>query len=103
MPWLNGEDLTRRRLLDRKARLRDAISGADPRIRFTDHVVANGADVLAQTDALDLEGIVSKRRDEARDVPPANDDEGRATRHAEVGERGARRRAMATASRVCRE
>jgi bifunctional non-homologous end joining protein LigD len=59
--WLDGEDLMRKRLLDRKARLRDPISGAASQIRFTDHIVGNGADVFTQADALELEGVVSKR------------------------------------------
>jgi bifunctional non-homologous end joining protein LigD len=61
LPWLNGESLARRRLLDRKALLMEAIRDAEPQIRFTDHIVGNGPDVLARADALDLEGIVSKR------------------------------------------
>jgi bifunctional non-homologous end joining protein LigD len=80
VPWLNGDDLTRRRLFDRKTLLREAIggadaqirftdhivgSGADAQIRFTDHIVGSGADVFARANALDLEGIVSKRIDSA--------------------------------------
>jgi bifunctional non-homologous end joining protein LigD len=61
LPWLNGDDLTRRRLIDRKALLDETIRGADSRMRFTDHIVGNGSDVFARADALDLEGIVSKR------------------------------------------
>jgi len=63
VPWLNGEDLTRRPLLERKTLLREGIEGCDPQIRFTDYVVADGADVFARADALDLEGIGSKRVD----------------------------------------
>jgi bifunctional non-homologous end joining protein LigD len=63
--WLNGEDLTRDHLLDRKARLREVIQCADSRIRFTEYVVAEGAEVFARADLLDLEGIVSKRVDGA--------------------------------------
>ena len=61
LPWLHGEDLTRWPLLDRKTRLRETISNSEQRIRFTDHLVGNGADVFARADALDLGGIVSKR------------------------------------------
>jgi bifunctional non-homologous end joining protein LigD len=65
LPWLIGEDLTRRRLLDRKAMLAETIKAAGSQIRFTDHIVGGGADVLSRADALDLEGIVSKRIDSA--------------------------------------
>jgi bifunctional non-homologous end joining protein LigD len=65
LPWHNGQDLTRRPLLDRKALLSETIRDAGPQIRFTDHIIGNGCDVFARADALDLEGIVSKRIDGA--------------------------------------
>jgi bifunctional non-homologous end joining protein LigD len=61
VPWLNGEDLTRRRLTDRKSLLAETIRGARTEIPFTDRIVGNGAEAFARADALDLEGIVSKR------------------------------------------
>jgi bifunctional non-homologous end joining protein LigD len=65
LPWLDGEDLTRRPLVDRKMLLHGAVKDAGPRIRFTDHIVGGGPDVFARADPLDLEGIVSKRIDSA--------------------------------------
>jgi bifunctional non-homologous end joining protein LigD len=41
--------------------LQEALRDSDPQIRFTDHIVGGGRDVFALADALDLEGIVSKR------------------------------------------
>jgi bifunctional non-homologous end joining protein LigD len=65
LPWLNGEDLTRRRLLDRKAMLAETVRDAGSRIRFTDHIVGSGTDVFARADALNREGTVSKRIESA--------------------------------------
>jgi len=65
LPWLNGVDLTGQRLLDRKQLLREGIAGSGPQIRFTDQIIGDGHDVFAQADALDLEGIVSKRSNSA--------------------------------------
>jgi bifunctional non-homologous end joining protein LigD len=64
--YLDGRDLTGARLEDRKAALAQLLaSGADRAavLRYSDHVVGAGADVLAQACRLGLPGIVSKRRD----------------------------------------
>jgi bifunctional non-homologous end joining protein LigD len=61
VPWLNGESLPRATVLNRKARLRDLVSGAAPCLRYVDHIVGNSPAVFDQASALDLEGIVSKR------------------------------------------
>jgi bifunctional non-homologous end joining protein LigD len=61
LPWLDGESLCRESVLDRKAKLGEVVADSDPRIRFTDHIVGGGPGVFAQANALDLEGIVSKR------------------------------------------
>jgi len=62
---LDGEDLRRRPLVERKAQLervlaRDAVAGV---IRYTPHIVGDGPRVLAHACALGAEGIVSKRLD----------------------------------------
>jgi bifunctional non-homologous end joining protein LigD len=63
---LDGFDLTRARLEDRKAalkRLLDAAgAGAQP-LRFSDHVVGAGPAVFSEACRLGLEGVISKRRD----------------------------------------
>jgi len=61
---LDGRDLRRLPLLERKARLR-ALLGARPPapIRYSDHAVGNGSDVFAQACRHELEGIISKRAD----------------------------------------
>jgi len=62
---LDGENLTRLKLTERKdvlARLLNE-SKPGPSLRLSDHVVGNGADMLAKACKLGLEGIVSKRGD----------------------------------------
>lgn len=62
---LDGVDLRRQPLLDRRARLMELIrsSGTGESIQFSDHIVGNGAAMFAEADRLGLEGIVSKRID----------------------------------------
>ena len=65
---VDGDELARRPLEERKARLRallaDAGDGdATGPLRYTDHVVGRGAEVFAAACRTGLEGIVSKRRD----------------------------------------
>jgi bifunctional non-homologous end joining protein LigD len=59
---LNGEDLTARPLLERKARLVALLERADhPRLRYVAHVQGGGDAFFRAVDQLGLEGIVSKR------------------------------------------
>ena len=60
-----GETLTGRPLLDRKRALLDLVGTAAARskIRYSDHVVGQGAGMFEQACRLGLEGIVSKRAD----------------------------------------
>jgi bifunctional non-homologous end joining protein LigD len=64
---LDGERLTSRPLLERKARLKALLgrlrkgSDARDRIRYADHVEGNGRAFYAQARKLGLEGIISKR------------------------------------------
>ena len=60
---LDGEDLTRLPLLERKARLEALLSGAPAGIRFSSHVIGNGAQVFEAGAKLGVEGIVSKQVD----------------------------------------
>ncbi len=62
---VEGETLTRRRLDERKEQLLRLVGkpGARSRIRYSEHVVGQGARMFAEACRLKLEGIVSKRRD----------------------------------------
>ena len=62
---LDGEDLRRRPLIERKAKLATLLED-QPRsgpLFYSDHVVGHGGDMLRQACAMHLEGIVSKRAD----------------------------------------
>jgi bifunctional non-homologous end joining protein LigD len=61
LPWLDGESLCRLSVLERKARLRELVTNLARCIQFTSHIVGTGPEVFGQANALDLEGIVSKR------------------------------------------
>jgi bifunctional non-homologous end joining protein LigD len=58
---LDGRRLTGLPLLERKAHLQKLLREGPDRLRYVDHVQGNGSAVFAQADALELEGIVSKR------------------------------------------
>jgi DNA ligase D-like protein (predicted ligase) len=60
---LDGEDLMRLPLLERKARLEALLKDAPTAIRFSDHVIGNGARMLEEAAKLGVEGIVSKQID----------------------------------------
>ena len=63
--FANGEDLRTLPLFERKERLRALLDYANvsPTIRYVEHVVGDGRQVLASARQLNLEGIVSKRLD----------------------------------------
>jgi bifunctional non-homologous end joining protein LigD len=62
---IEGETLTRRRLDERKQQLLRLVGkpGARSRIRYSEHVVGQGARMFGEACRLKLEGIVSKRSD----------------------------------------
>jgi bifunctional non-homologous end joining protein LigD len=65
---LNGERLDRLPLEERKARLRALVGSVSPnekaqRIRYADHIVGDGEQLLEHAARIGLEGIISKRRD----------------------------------------
>jgi bifunctional non-homologous end joining protein LigD len=65
---LDGEDLTRLPLDERKARLAALVERKRARpglIRYSDHVVGSGREFFALACQRGLEGIISKRRDQA--------------------------------------
>jgi DNA ligase D-like protein (predicted ligase) len=60
---LDGEDLMRQPLLERKARLAALLKDAPAAVRFSAHVVGNGAKMFEKAAKLGVEGIVSKQID----------------------------------------
>jgi DNA ligase D-like protein (predicted ligase)/DNA ligase D-like protein (predicted polymerase) len=62
---LDGRDLRRLPLVERKQRLKELLerSGVTPTIRYSDHVVGKGGSFLEAACGHRLEGIVSKRAD----------------------------------------
>jgi bifunctional non-homologous end joining protein LigD len=60
---LNGEDFSQRPQIERKAGLARLIGGAKGVIRYSDHIVGNGEQLLATFCEAGLEGVVSKKAD----------------------------------------
>ncbi|MDP8914644.1 MAG: DNA ligase D [Pseudomonadota bacterium] len=60
---LNGRDLRREPLRERRLALQELVGSSDARsvIRFSDHVVGTGRALLEAADKMGLEGIVSKK------------------------------------------
>jgi bifunctional non-homologous end joining protein LigD len=61
---LDGADLARRPLAERKAALERLLAGTGGIVRYAPHVVGGGAAVFREACRLGLEGIVSKRADQ---------------------------------------
>jgi bifunctional non-homologous end joining protein LigD len=61
--YLDGYDLKGCPLESRKEALRALLEGAEPPLRYSDHVVGGGDKFFEQACRLGLEGIISKRRD----------------------------------------
>ena len=61
--WLNGEDLRRRPLLERKATLAKLLRRAPERVVYSDHWTGDGRDLFRKVGEFGGEGIVSKRVD----------------------------------------
>jgi bifunctional non-homologous end joining protein LigD len=61
---LDDERIASRPLEERKARLQELVGrGQKGRIRYSEHVLGSGAQILQEACRLGLEGIISKRRD----------------------------------------
>src|SRR5205814_6622253 len=62
---LDGADLTGESLLARKAALKRLLEGSDQNgiVRYSDHFEISGSDMLAHACQLNLEGVISNRRD----------------------------------------
>jgi len=62
--YFDGEDLSQYSLVARKATLKRILRRpAKARIRYTDHIEAEGERLFAEMEALALEGMVCKRKD----------------------------------------
>ena len=61
--YLNGEDLRRQTLIERKEALRAVIPSKHAHIHYSNHFTEAGEDVLAHACRMGLEGIISKRTD----------------------------------------
>ncbi|WP_293881109.1 DNA ligase D [Sphingomonas sp.] len=60
---LDGEDLTKLPLLDRKVKLAQLVGGGTDRIRYSDHIVGKGEQLFSSFCEAGLEGVISKRAD----------------------------------------
>ena len=61
--WLDGEDLRRMPLIERKKRLARLVRAAKcPRLLYAQHIMQHGKSFFAEICARDLEGIVAKPR-----------------------------------------
>ena len=68
--YLDGHDLTRVPLGERKAALSSLVAKAGGKLRFADHVLGRGREIFAHARALGASGIVSKKTG-SRYPPPA--------------------------------
>jgi len=60
---LNGEDLTNRPLLERKALLAGLLDGVTGHLRYSDHILGQGEQLFESFCGAGLEGVISKRVD----------------------------------------
>ena len=63
LPYLNGYDLRKARLLDRKRALETVLAEASDVLRYSAHHQGEGAEFLVKACRLKLEGVVAKRVD----------------------------------------
>ena len=60
---LDGDDVRKRPLLERKARLAKLIAQVRDGIEFVEHIEGDGADIFRAACKLGHEGVVAKRKD----------------------------------------
>jgi ATP-dependent DNA ligase len=63
--YLDGEDVSGRPLLERKARLAALLSNVSSLLHYSDHQIGHGRAFHEKACAMSLEGIVSKRAEAA--------------------------------------
>jgi bifunctional non-homologous end joining protein LigD len=61
--WLNGKDLRQQPLMKRKEILRRVVRTQPASVLYADHFDERGVDLFQAVSAMDLEGIVAKRKD----------------------------------------
>jgi len=61
--WLNGRDLRGTPLSERKPTLRSVVPAGSTPVLYADHIDGTGTELFRSVCALDLEGIVAKRKD----------------------------------------
>ena len=66
--WLDGRDLRRLPLIERKRVLRGIVPRRRPCVQFLPHVHRRGVDLFAQVVQRDLEGVVAKLRQAPYDL-----------------------------------
>lgn len=62
---MDGRSCTALPLLERKRKLKALLQGGPSAIRYSDHVVGSGAEMIGQACSMGLEGIISKQSDAA--------------------------------------
>ncbi len=62
MLWLDGKNLTKKPLIERKRILRSVVHAGWP-VLYADHVESAGRELHRAVCGMDLEGIVGKRKD----------------------------------------
>jgi bifunctional non-homologous end joining protein LigD len=62
-PFLDGHDLRALPLRERKRRLKQALAGAPPSVRFSDDLTGTAQEVLDHACQLNLEGLIGKQAD----------------------------------------
>ena len=60
--WIDGLDLRERPLIERKSRLRQAVSRGNRRLLYCDHLDHYGTDLFREACKHDLEGVVAKHK-----------------------------------------
>jgi bifunctional non-homologous end joining protein LigD len=60
--YLDGRDLRKLPLIERKEKLRTLLEGAPALLQYSDHFETNGADLFKSACAMGLEGVISKLR-----------------------------------------
>jgi bifunctional non-homologous end joining protein LigD len=60
--YLDGRDLRKLPLIERKEKLRALLEGAPALLQYSDHFETNGADLFKSACAMGLEGVISKLR-----------------------------------------
>lgn len=66
--WLDGKDVTKLPLLERKALLQDLLPGNNEVIKYSDHVATKGKQFFKQALKQGLEGIMAKKADSIYEI-----------------------------------